>query len=115
MPFGGVNLDVGPDALLSRAPGGVELCRSLGLGDELVPCADAGAFVWSRGKLRPLPAGLLAGLPAGPGELLRSRILSPPASAARASTSSCRPTRPRVTRRSARSCAGASAGRCSTG
>jgi len=77
VPFGGVQLDVGPDALLSRAPGGVELCRSLGLGDELVPCADGGAFVWSRGKLRRLPAGLLAGLPAGPGELLRSRILSP--------------------------------------
>jgi len=77
VPFGGVQLDVGPDALLSRAPGGVELCRSLGLGDELVPCADGGAFVWSRGELRRLPAGLLAGLPAGPGELLRSRILSP--------------------------------------
>ena len=77
MPFGGVDLDVGPDALLSRAPGGVELCRSLGLGEELVPCADGGAFIWSRGKLRRLPAGLLAGLPAGPGELLRSRILSP--------------------------------------
>ena len=77
VPFGGVSLDVGPDALLSRAPGGVELCRSLGLGDELVPCADGGAFIWSRGTLRRLPAGLLAGLPAGPGELLRSRILSP--------------------------------------
>ena len=77
VPFGGVSLDVGPDALLSRAPGGVELCRSLGLGDDLVPCADAGAFIWSRGKLRRLPAGLLAGLPAGPGDLLRSRILSP--------------------------------------
>jgi protoporphyrinogen/coproporphyrinogen III oxidase len=77
VPFGGVQLDVGPDALLSRAPGGVELCRSLGLGDELLPCSDGGAFVWSRGKLRRLPAGLLAGLPAGPGELLRSRILSP--------------------------------------
>lgn len=77
VPFAGVQLDVGPDALLSRAPGGVELCRALGLGDDLAPCSDGGAFVWSRGRLRPLPAGLLAGLPAGPGELLRSRILSP--------------------------------------
>ncbi len=77
VPFGGVSLDVGPDALLSRAPGGVELCHSLGLGDDLVPCADGGAYIWSRGKLRRLPAGLLAGLPAGPGDLLRSRILSP--------------------------------------
>lgn len=77
VPFGGVDLDVGPEALLSRAPGGVDTCRSLGLGDDLVPCTDGGAFVWSRGALRRLPAGLLAGLPAGPGELVRSRILSP--------------------------------------
>jgi len=74
--FAGVALDVGPDALLTRAPGAVDLCRELGLGDDLVPASDAGAFIWTRGALRPLPAGLLAGLPAGPGELLRSRILS---------------------------------------
>lgn len=77
VPFGGVDLDVGPDALLSRAPGAAALCRELGLGDELMPCTDDGAFLWSRGRLRPLPSGLLAGLPAGPGELVRSRILSP--------------------------------------
>ncbi len=77
VPFAGVELDVGPDALLTRAPGAVDLCRELGLGDDLVPSSDAAAFIWSRGALRPLPAGLLAGLPAGPGDLLRSRILSP--------------------------------------
>ena len=77
LPFAGVELDVGPDALLTRAPGAVDLCRELGLGDDLVPASDAAAFIWSRGALRPLPAGLLAGLPAGPGELVRSRILSP--------------------------------------
>ena len=77
VPFAGVQLDMGPDALLSRAPGGVALCRELGLDDELVPPAPGPAYVWSRGRLRPMPAGLLAGLPAGPGELLRSRILSP--------------------------------------
>lgn len=77
VPFGGVDLDVGPDALLSRAPGATALCRELGLGDDLMPCADGGAYVWSRGALRPLPAGLLAGLPAGPRDLVRSRVLSP--------------------------------------
>ncbi len=77
VPFAGVQLDVGPDALLSRAPGGVELCRELGLEAELVAPAPGPAYLWSRGRLRPIPAGLLAGLPAGPGELLRSRILSP--------------------------------------
>ena len=35
VPFGGVDLDVGPDALLSRAPGATALCRELGLGDDL--------------------------------------------------------------------------------
>ncbi|HVP02962.1 MAG TPA: protoporphyrinogen oxidase [Solirubrobacteraceae bacterium] len=78
VPFAGAALDVGPDALLSRAPGAVELCRELGLGEDLVPPGEGPSFVWTRGALRPLPAGLLAGLPAGPGDLLRSRILSPP-------------------------------------
>lgn len=75
--FAGTRVDMGPDAMLARAPGGIALCRELGLGDDLVAPAQGPAYVFSRGRLRALPAGLLAGLPAGPRALVRSRILSP--------------------------------------
>lgn len=82
-PFAGLALDAGPDAFLARAPEAVGLARALGLGDELVSPAASSAYLWSRGRLRALPAGLVLGVPAGVGPLLRSRLLSP-AGAARA-------------------------------
>jgi protoporphyrinogen oxidase len=76
-PFAGVDLDTGPDAFLARSSVAVELCRSVGLGDELVPPATGAAFLWSRGRLRPLPAGLVLGAPTSLRRLARSRVLSP--------------------------------------
>ncbi len=74
--FAGRPLDVGAESLLARVPAGVDLCREIGLGKELVaPSADQ-PFVWTD-KLRPLPPRLMAGVPGGSGALVRSRILSP--------------------------------------
>ena len=70
-------VDCGPDAFLARVPGGVELATELGLGDDLVAPATGKAWVWSRGKLRPLPEGLVLGAPSRLGPLARSGILSP--------------------------------------
>ena len=61
--FGGVLVDMGPDGFLGRRPEAVELCREVGLADELVPIAGRGASVWARGRLRPLPDGLALGIP----------------------------------------------------
>jgi oxygen-dependent protoporphyrinogen oxidase len=68
--FAGRALDVGAEMLLTRQPAAVELCHELGLGDELVAPVAAPAHVLVGRRLRPLPAGITAGL-------LRSRILSP--------------------------------------
>ncbi len=96
VPFAGVELDVGPDALLTRAPGGVELCRELGLGDDLVPLLATAARSSGRAaRCARCPPACWPGLPAGPGELLRSRILSPAGVGARGP-------RPRAARRRAR-------------
>ena len=73
----GHSVDCGPDAFLARVPGGVELATELGLGDDLVAPATGKAWVWSRGKLRPLPEGLVLGAPSRLGPLARSGILSP--------------------------------------
>jgi oxygen-dependent protoporphyrinogen oxidase len=75
--FDGCALDVGPDTFLGRMPWAVELCRELGLGDELVAPATSHAWLWSRGQLRPLPEGLALGVPLKPVALARSGVVSP--------------------------------------
>ncbi|MEA2233525.1 MAG: protoporphyrinogen/coproporphyrinogen oxidase [Solirubrobacteraceae bacterium] len=77
IPFAGRALDVGAEMIVTGQPAAVDLCAQLGLGDDLVAPVAAPAHVWVRGRLRPLPAGLMGGLPGGVGSLLRSRILTP--------------------------------------
>lgn len=75
-PVAGRALDVGPEALLTRQPEALALCRELGLEDDLVAPHAEQAFIWLD-KLRPLPARLLAGAPDGAGTIIRSGVLSP--------------------------------------
>lgn len=73
----GQSIDVGAESLFARAPVAIELCRELGLADELIGAAQTATAVWTRGRLRELPSGILSGLPDGVGPVLRSGILSP--------------------------------------
>lgn len=73
--FGGRMVDVGPDAFLGRRPEAAGLCRELGLGDQLVPIGASGASVYARGRLRPLPAGLMLGVPTRWWPVARSGVL----------------------------------------
>jgi oxygen-dependent protoporphyrinogen oxidase len=75
-PFADVLLDTGPDSFLARRPEAVELCRELGIDATLVPPSATSAFVYARGALRRLPAGLVLGVPTDPLALARSGILS---------------------------------------
>jgi len=61
--FGGRPVDLGPDGFLGRRPEAVDLCREVGLADDLVPVGSSGAGVWARGRMRPLPGGLALGIP----------------------------------------------------
>jgi oxygen-dependent protoporphyrinogen oxidase len=74
---GGATVEAGADAFLARVPEAAALARAVGLGDELVPPAPVGALVWSRGRLRHFPEGLLLGVPADIVGVARSGILSP--------------------------------------
>jgi len=60
---GGRLVDVGPDGFLARRPEATALVGELGAADELVEIAAQGAWVYARGRLRPLPAGLALGVP----------------------------------------------------
>ena len=81
---GGITVDTGPDAFLARRPEAPALCREIGIADELVAPGSSRAFVFSRGRLRPLPEGLALGIPTRLLPVVRSGILSP-AGLARAS------------------------------
>jgi protoporphyrinogen/coproporphyrinogen III oxidase len=72
----GLPVDEGADAMLARVPDGTDLARDAGLGDELVSPAAGAAAVWTRGRLRPLPAGTVLGVPGDLAALARSEILS---------------------------------------
>ncbi|MHB1912749.1 MAG: protoporphyrinogen oxidase [Acidimicrobiales bacterium] len=73
----GTTLELGPDAFLARVPFGVELCRELGLGDELVSPAAGHAYLWTRGRLRRLPEGLVLGVPSDLWAVARSGAVRP--------------------------------------
>lgn len=73
----GAPVEAGPDAFLARVPSAVDLCRELGLGDELVAPATGAAFIWTSGGLRPLPGRHVLGVPTALRPLVRSGVLSP--------------------------------------
>lgn len=76
-----VPVEEGPDTFLARVPHARDLAVALGLGDDLVQPATGRAFVWSRGRLRPLPGGQVLGVPVALGPLARSGVLGPGAMA----------------------------------
>ena len=72
----GFLLEGGPDSILAQKPDGVALCRELGLGEGLVPTRPPRTvYVLRRGKLHPLPEGVL-GIPGRVGPFLRTGLFS---------------------------------------
>jgi protoporphyrinogen/coproporphyrinogen III oxidase len=76
-PFAGVpGVDEGADAFLARVPEATALARRVGLGDVLTsPTAARAAVIW-RGRLHPIPDGLVLGVPASVVRLATSGLLS---------------------------------------
>lgn len=76
VPFAGAHFEPAPDAFLARRPEAVQLCTELGLEVQLVAPTQGSSYVWARGALRRLPAGLVLGVPTDFGALRRSGVLS---------------------------------------
>ena len=68
---GGLRLPAGPDSFLARKPWAVELCRELGIGDELIAPRGSGAFLWTAAGLVPYPTGTAFGIPGDLGDVFR--------------------------------------------
>ncbi len=68
----GFLIEGGPDSFITREPATIELCRALGLEDELIGTSPAehSTYVLSRGRLHPFPDGLAP--------LVKSRLISWP-------------------------------------
>jgi len=94
--FRGHRIDCGADAFLARVPEAVDLCRELGLDDELVTPASRTAYVFARGELRPFPPGLVLGVPTDLDALSGAGVVSDEAvSIARRDLTMSEPTRNR--------------------
>jgi oxygen-dependent protoporphyrinogen oxidase len=76
----GFLLEAGPDTLLAQKRDGIELCRELGLGDDLVPTntRQRAVYVLRRGRLHPLPEGMFLAVPTRLLPFARSRLFSWP-------------------------------------
>jgi oxygen-dependent protoporphyrinogen oxidase len=73
----GLPVDTGPDAVMVRAAAASLLLGELGLDPLRQAPAGTGAFVWARGRLRPLPPGSMFGVPDRLLPLLRSGLVGP--------------------------------------
>jgi oxygen-dependent protoporphyrinogen oxidase len=75
----GFTIDGGPDALLIQKPDGIRLCEEIGLGDRLVPTRlPRIAYIQRGGRLHPLPAASVLGIPTRIGPFIRTRLFSWP-------------------------------------
>lgn len=70
--------EAGPDSFLSQKTAAIELCAKLGLTDQLINTNETSkrACVFSQGRLRELPEGLVVIAPNQVGPFLRSGLLS---------------------------------------
>jgi protoporphyrinogen/coproporphyrinogen III oxidase len=75
----GFTIDAGPDALLVQKPDGIRLCEELGLADRLVATKRPRvAYVQRDGRLHPLPAASILGIPTRWGPFIRTPLFSWP-------------------------------------
>jgi oxygen-dependent protoporphyrinogen oxidase len=72
-----IPVDAGADTIGTRPPELRGLIDELGLADAVVAPGTSDNYLWSRGRLRSIPAGAPLGLSARPWRLLRSGLLSP--------------------------------------
>jgi len=77
----GFVVEGGPDSFITQKAATMELCKRLGLGDQLVGSntgKNATTYVWSGGRLHPMPEGMMLMAPTMVLPFLRSKLISWP-------------------------------------
>src|SRR5437763_10745354 len=74
----GCVVEAGPDSFLTEKPWAADLCRELGLGDQLIGSNDAErkTYILLKGRLFPIPDGLMFMLPTSILPVVFSRLFS---------------------------------------
>jgi oxygen-dependent protoporphyrinogen oxidase len=77
----GCVVEGGPDSFLTEKSWGLDFVRSLGLGDQLISSNDAErkTYILVKGRLEPIPDGLMFMVPTRIAPMLTSRLFSLPA------------------------------------
>jgi oxygen-dependent protoporphyrinogen oxidase len=74
---GGFTLDGGPDSLLIQKPAAITLCEEVGLGGRLVTTKPPRiAYIQRRGRLYPLPAASVLGIPTRVRPFVETRLFT---------------------------------------
>ena len=75
----GYVLETSADSFITNVPYGLDLCRRVGLEDKVIPTDSQHrrAFVVRRGRLEPIPDGLMIMAPSKLRPMMTTRILSP--------------------------------------
>ena len=73
----GSTLEAGPDSFLAIKPAALELIRNVGLADQVIGSNDhsRSTFIQKRGRLEPLPDGMMMMVPTKILPVVRSRLL----------------------------------------
>jgi len=77
----GFTIEGGPDSFITQKTAAVELCKRLGLGDQLVGSnsgKSATTYIWSGGRLHRMPEGMMLMAPTMVIPFLCSRLISWP-------------------------------------
>lgn len=77
----GFLIEGGPDSFLTQKRAALDLCRELGLGDQLIGSnhtATPATYVLSKGQLHPMPEGMMLMAPTMILPILRSKLISWP-------------------------------------
>lgn len=69
-------VELGPDSFFTQKPWAVELAQEVGLGDALIAPKEKRVYLLRRGRLHPVPAGLLSIAPAGLKDIWCASFLS---------------------------------------
>ena len=75
-PYKDIPVEGGADSFLPRDDLPIELCRALGLGDDLISPAVFGAYIYFGGRMRKLPSGFSYGIPVDPWAARSAGLLS---------------------------------------